>query len=206
MNPKSLNAAKQRAVKNKWWILAILLVIGAIGYGVYRDYSIKADKEKFEQAKASIDALYADIVATTGEPAKVEGGQTCGYAEFKNSKGPLSCMVRIAFVYPAGNNSEATTTFRSMSQALNINSNFKVTFTNESEVIPFAELESKTEQKEIGMSILEGNSDIVCSFRLIYADKERDSHYLMTDTGSENISGLIACKDDAKAEHYPSIN
>lgn len=184
----------------------ILLVVGAIGFGLYRDYSVKADKEKFEQAKASIDALYADIVATAGQPDKEERGQTCGYAEFKNSKGPLSCMVRIAFVYPTGNNGEATTIFSNMNRALDLNSNFEVTFTNELEVIPFTALESRTDQKEIGMSILESGSGIVCSFRLIYAVIERDSHYLLLDSGSESISGLIACKDEAKAEHYPSIN
>jgi len=193
--------------KNQGLILILILFVAVGGLLFYRDYSIKADKDRFEQAKASIDKLYSDIVANAGEPANAEKSQSCGRAEFKNSGGPLSCLVRIAFVYAVKDSADATDKYGAVQQAISKYGDiFIKTFSNEAEVYPFSALADDRDDKEIGVSLAEIKSGMGCSIRVVYAHGEDLSHRLSIGGAPEALSGSIACQDGAKAEHYPSTN
>jgi len=196
----------QKLKRNQGIVLITLLVVMIGGIVAYRQYSIWADKQRFEQAQASIDALYSDIVANVGQPDKVEKGQTCGYASRKYERGPLSCGDYLYFVYGVANNNQANERFQGIKQAILQNqSTFNVTFSNETSVVPFNTLRDNRDREEIGMDITETKSNIACTLRALYASKDSNGHVLTTDVQTENMSVAIGCSDDAKVEHYPIV-
>lgn len=207
MNKKTLTTAKQRLIRSRWWVLVILLVTGLIGFGVYRDYSIKADKEKFEQAKASIDALYTDIVARAGEPEKVEIKESCSRASRKLEKGPLSCGSHVYLVYPTANESEATALVININDTLNLASDtLKITYTNSSTELPFEEVNASVKRQETSSSFIDIRSGISCSMSFVYALSGDLYHVFSSDVSEKSTSVQIVCGDSAKAEYYPLIN
>lgn len=202
-------AAKPASAKN--WVkshrllsvlVLVLLILG--GFLVYRQYSIAQERQRFEQARASIDELYTEIVATAGEPDKSERSQSCGYASRKFDRGPRSCSVRVQFVYGVTSNEDASNKFNQIRLGLKKKSDiFLVTYSNEQEVTPFKKLKANNDEKEAGISTPEKRSGLSCSMRLIYAKSDNDSHFIISTTQPESLSASISCYGDAKEEHYP---
>src|SRR3989344_2632351 len=131
--------AQGRRVKSNKVLVVIILVVAVVGgFVAYQQYSIWADKRKFEQARASIDALYADIVAQAGQPDRVEKSQTCGYANRKYEQGPLSCSVKAHFAFSADNNTQATEIAEKVHQTISVKTDIaKVTYSNQATALPF---------------------------------------------------------------------
>src|SRR3989344_6171297 len=101
--------AQGRRVKSNKALIIIVFLVGLVGaFAAYQQYSIWADKQKFEKAQASIDALYANIISKVGQPDKVKKNQTCGYANRKNERGPLSCGGSGNLVYSVQNREDTT--------------------------------------------------------------------------------------------------
>lgn len=74
-----------------WFLLTAgcLLLIGMSIFGGIVLY----EKWQFNKAEKALDSLYADIVASIGQPVKVEKTKSCGYSSAKYSKGDLSCSI-----------------------------------------------------------------------------------------------------------------
>lgn len=83
----------------KWaWLLLIFFIL-IIAFFTYHGYSQYADKKKFEQARADIDTIYADIVAKIGPPDNSKKVNDCSRPNQVFEQGPLSCSVGTSFIY-----------------------------------------------------------------------------------------------------------
>ena len=111
---------RQKAKKNQGIILIFFLIVVVGGFVAFRQYAIWVDKEKFEQAQASIDALYADIVTQVGQPSNYERSQSCGRPNQKYNQGPLSCNVGIGFVYALNEGSDPLELIQSIDNVISL--------------------------------------------------------------------------------------
>lgn len=195
--------AKNNPLVIRWLLLIVLLFLVGLGYALYKDYSVKADKQRFEKAQASIDKFYADIVSKVGQPAKVQRSQTCGYAARKFEKGPLSCGDYLYFVYGVNDKSQASVLVQDISTILAKSDMFDVTFSDSNSNLPFSLLSDAKRYQEVSTGFIESKSRLHCSSRSVYANKASIYHVLTVDTSNENLSTALVCQGNAKAEHYP---
>ncbi len=77
--------------KHKILSILVLLVILVAVLLVRHSIELRRDKEKFEQARTSLDKVYAEIVATVGTPGASEEKQSCLYENREIGRGPLGC-------------------------------------------------------------------------------------------------------------------
>jgi hypothetical protein len=191
---------------NKWAMFGILSLVIIAGFLVYRQFEIKEEKQRFEQARASIDALYTEIVAIAGEPDKTETSESCGYAERKFDRGPRSCNVRTAFVYSLSDEKAANQQYKSVKSGLSESQGyFTITFTNEGERLPLKPYDESFEN-EIDYSMREVLTSMNCSLSVRYGSSDADWHFINSTAERNSISVSMGCRGDAKAEHYPAIN
>ena len=197
--------AQGRRVKSNKALIIIVLLVGLVGaFAAYQQYSIWADKQKFEKAQASIDALYADIVASVGEPDEVLRTQTCGHSARKYETGPLGCGDYLYFVYGVSNNEPATKLVQKVIYELKRQDSLEVTFSNEESNLPFISLDNSKPHQEVGLDFTNIKSKLQCSLRSTYDYNNSSNHSIATSNSGENLSFIVACQGDAKAEHYPT--
>jgi hypothetical protein len=192
---------KQKVKSNQGIVLIVLLVVVVGGFVAYQQYAIWANKHKFEQARASIDTLYTDIVTQVRKPDKVERSQTCGYAARKYERGPLSCGDYLYLVYGVADDSQATDIANNLVTVMSTDKDFEVTFSDVATNLPFTPI-SDGREKELGLDLIEKKSGMHCSTEYIFAAKGDDSLYLSTDSTDLNLSIAFVCQGDARTEHY----
>ena len=169
---------------------------------MYREYSIRADKERFEKAKASIDALYADIVANVGEPNTSERNQSCGRTNQKNDAGRLSCGVMMYFAYTATDHIQASELATKIHQTLDVRIDLAdITYTDMNSKLPYSKLIDK--QYQIASTKYQDKkTKIKCFLSTTYAISDSAFH-VITTSAPHSMSVQLGCSDKAKTEHYP---
>lgn len=191
------------------FLIVFIATILAAGLFLYRDYSIRADKNRFEQAHKSIDVLYSDIVAKVGQPDNVKQDQSCGYASRKFSRGPLSCAVGINFAYVIPNADEATNLAKTINDAVSRKNNvFTTSYSNAGSILPFVSLQGLRDYQEIKNDLTEKSSQKRCYLTVVYALSSSIYHPLSvsSEKSDRELSIQLGCKDSAKAEYYPLTN
>lgn len=176
-------------------LITLLIIVGG-GFVFYRQYSGPADKQKFEQAQASIDALYADIVAKLGEPNNYESTQSCGRPNQKFEQGPLSCSVGIGFVYALSSEDNPISLFTKIDGVISLKNDI-FRFNDASTVNDLA-------PPVIIKEYLSVKSGMKCRVKHAYSSPP-DIHLELIEGGSgENPFYVgISCGSKAKSEYYP---
>lgn len=183
---------------------AVALPLGIFAYG---KYSARQDRQKFEQARAAIDSVYADIVAQVGPPARHKSDQSCDYASSEFGKGPLGCSIYMAFAYAVKDASQATQLAKKVnSTAANRTDLFAISYSNTNQSLPFSPLKDAHDYQIVSNDYLGKKSRLDCYLISTYAHK--DSLYLSitTKNSEENLSVLLGCKGPVKEEIYPVKN
>lgn len=86
--------------RHKWlaFFAAILFVI--LGIFIYYKVSLELNRRAFQQASYAIESIYADIVKEIGLPDDSRNSQGCGGFQGVYGEGPISCDIRVIFIYP----------------------------------------------------------------------------------------------------------
>jgi cbb3-type cytochrome oxidase subunit 3 len=108
-----------RLVRNhKFFGLLILLILSVAVFWSVRTYQKHQNKVAFQQARAAIDEIYADIVAKVGQPADSRNENECSRPNQEFTQGPLSCAVGTSFIYAVGDRDEAIQKYKDIQSVI----------------------------------------------------------------------------------------
>jgi len=200
---KKLNKLTGSKSGNRKVVLAVVFAVVLVGgFFWYKDYSVRADKERFEQAQASIDKLYAGIVAKVGEPNNYDRNQSCGRPNQKFNEGPLSCSVGVDFVYEVLDSSEALILFKKIQNIVSANSSLfqqKNTLSNSfsGSIIGTTVYTAASDQyKEL-------QSGLDCVAKYVY-DTPSETFLDLKKTSDRRVFYItIGCSGEASDKYYP---
>ncbi|HEX5395076.1 MAG TPA: hypothetical protein VFW52_01870 [Candidatus Saccharimonadales bacterium] len=113
--------------KHKWLTLLTIMVIIVICWVAYEVVAYKFDKQKYIEARNTLNAVYSDIITKLGNPTDYNHNGGCGgfRGEFGES-GPIICSWSINFNYQVANNSEAVNLKKTIEGVISANSNLAV--------------------------------------------------------------------------------
>ena len=184
---------------HKWLSLLILLLLIIIGFSIYQKISIYNNKRAFEQARTTIDSIYADIVKQVGQPDNHKRVSSCDYASREFGHGPLGCSVYVEFAYSVNNNERATSIVKRSSVILS--SDQKITYSNLSSVTPFKNI-SKNPLQRVSISFSKNSYGFTCTLTSVYSVPYRLSGYLSVANKGDVLSSIIGCEGPAKQAYY----
>ena len=181
---------------------AILAVIFVCGLIIIRQVGIYKEKQRFEQARQSIEKLYGVIEAKGPKPDDVEHKQSCSYTSQEFGQGARSCGVATTAVYRSKNDVEAN---RIMGEIDNLSDSTQY-LTKEKRygslaTIPFSDSD------EINGRNTQGYSDISSRMGcfISYSREAPTSSRFKTENGND-LYVRIVCSAPAKAQYYPVSN
>jgi hypothetical protein len=191
--------------KNRPQVVLIVLVILGGGYFAYQSYAKWQDKHKFEQAQASINELYSEIVTKVGQPGISRSKYSCRYASLKYSRGPLSCGFESQFAYRVDRggvqaNIVVTAANEIVSKDLNF-INYKVGAISDLPFKPFSEF---TGVQSTSLTFIEKKTSLACSLKFNYFPySDGDvSQFVTSASGKVNLSAQIGCGGYSKGKYY----
>jgi hypothetical protein len=162
---------------------------------------VRQDKKRFEKAEASLDELYAKIVATVGKPDQEKQDKSCAYASREFEKGPLGCAISVSALYE-------NTTFGAanskMTQITPLISNKVYPGPGEkyqTNFVPLAENNNQSFAQDYKKFV-----SISCAVDYIYPAYPSYSSSPFQTKYTENFQIELSCGGSAKAEHYPVSN
>jgi hypothetical protein len=182
------------------FIVAVLLLLVCV---IYSQIQAINEKARFEQARASLDKVYADIVKEAGKPDAEKKTQRCTYGSRKYGKGPLGCSVSVNFVYGVKNVIEAKKLTDRIDISIGKNKSILTKTYTSKDLNPFStEYEWKIVQ-EIGSDYTDIKSGLSCTLSYIYAPNSTSFHTIISVKAAKNMSVVLVCGGSAKVEHYP---
>lgn len=93
-------------------------VLGVVGYGlVVRPLQIRSQKQNFDKAEVSLDALAIQIQDKIGKADETKKEKSCDRAHLKSESGPLGCGITVALLYK---NSDAVGSNKLMEDVLKL--------------------------------------------------------------------------------------
>lgn len=188
-----------------WSGVAVFVVV--VGGWYYHDsHSGKASKKDFENAQASIDKVYADIVAKLGPPSNYKKSQSCSRPSQKFSQGPLSCSVDLEFLHSVGSLSEANSKYSSIYTSLK-------DYTEGVTVVdkPDISLIRTSVGSEIWTSAVtqfkDNKSGMSCSLKTVY-DTPHETYLDTTSIPNESkaLYTIIGCSSLSRNEYFHLTN
>lgn len=185
--------------RHKWASLGLLVIILSLGFWGYETYSRYTDKRSFENARAAIDVLYADIVSEVGPPDNYKHTNDCSRPSGVYEEGPLSCSVGTSFIYGVDSQAEANSLYKKI----------QGTVARKSELFkPSQPLSAAIEDTLVVnthyYSALDRyvSNSLPCTIKYIYnTAREIDLEIVNQDYKPFQVS--ISCSDFAKKEYYP---
>ena len=188
--------AQKPVWKNKWLLLAVIIVLAAGGFS-YRAYSAWTNKRDFVQARAAIDTVYADIITKVGQPDNYKRTNDCSRPSQEFGQGPLSCHTDISFIYGVNNDAEANVVFKKIQLAITKNNAFK----------PTGEPKSSLSSATIINTTLFGAEDnyrvkgLQCVANYTYKTPSETDLKLKSDQLPLEIT--LGCYGPARVQYYP---
>lgn len=192
-----------RSHKFKFFLLVIFLLI--VGVFFYEKIALELNKRAFQQARTSIDTVYADIVAQVGQPDSYKRSNSCSRPNQEFTQGPLSCNVATTMIYGVSNPSEANTKFKSIQTIVNSKKIFKPT-SPPADTIRAASVGVITSSTALDHYTI-NSSKMDCAIKYVYDTPSETSLLLKMNTPEEKAFYIsIGCDDWARAQYYPKNN
>jgi hypothetical protein len=173
-----------------------------IGVIVFRVYEKQQNQAAFEQARLTIDAIYADVIKEVGPPDDQKRTNSCSKNFQEWGGGEISCDVSGEFIYGVDSQEQATKIYKSVQ---NIVVNEKNTFKPESPLST-----SITDELVVdtyyhsAYDSFKTERGLKCVAKYVY-DTPKDS-YLKTPAGKKGLYITIGCFGGAKAPYYKLDN
>lgn len=195
----------------KPWLLIIfaslvVLVVGFLfGWQWYQGNLVAADKARFAQAERDIDDLSRQIVAATGQPAKVETEKYCSRPNIKFEEGPLSCDIHWYGYYEIGDAAQATTLYKQAREVFTKKWPTN-TYTGTEK---FSELDANETayggDNQTSRGAVRLQNGLTCSnWNAFYVGTNEYFKDLYNTASSSYVLVVeVSCGDKAKIEHFP---
>jgi hypothetical protein len=202
----------QKLIKSLPIYCLILVGLTAFSYFiVYQPYAVRQDKKRFEKAEASLDELYAKIVATVGKPDQEKKDKSCVYSspfnEFQ-TKGDLSCAVDLYFLFSPKSLASSNYVMAAMSKIIGTsphNSQGEHDYLGRPNPKNFVGYNGRGLSQKFSQNLNIQFDNVSCGISYIYPvvalfDKE------FSNLATENLEIILDCSGSARAEHYPVSN
>lgn len=89
-------------------VIVVLTVISIVGYQLYNQHAISADRARFEKADKDVDTVSAAIVAAVGQPIRQNRNRSCSRPSREFETAPLSCSTGNDIYYEVSDAASAT--------------------------------------------------------------------------------------------------
>jgi hypothetical protein len=181
-------------------VLSIFALVGVIVtvFWAVQAYQKHQNKVAFQQARAAIDTVYADIVAKVGQPAASKQINSCSRHHQEFEEGPLSCAVGTSFIYAIADRNEATQKYKAIQSVI---------IARPDQFKPIGQLSSAITDELVvntyyhsAFDHIRTHKNMDCAAKYIY-DTPREMD-LMTNS-LHGIQTNIICSDWAKQQIYP---
>ncbi len=179
-----------------------ILILGVLIYYVAKDEGgVEKDRQRFKSVEAKLSVLASSIEAKLGKPDAAESRNSCGRANLKSSKGPLTCSISHEYAYIVTNIDEADALASSVEEIMrNQGNKFMVIKPLKKS---FKQIPGNISVPEIDSDYVASEEDMRCGLTYDYVPVGAFFGNLIADSSKENISISIGCGGAAKAEHYP---
>ncbi len=205
---KSNNKNKAQNNKNAAWKISVIilaLLLGLLMYYVAKDESaVEKDRQRFETTESKLETLTNAVVTKLGKPDAETSKNSCGRANLKSSRGPLTCSISYSYAYIVTGIEQAETMVSSVEEIIRArNDSFTV-------IKPlarsFKQVPANIKTPGIDSDFTADNEGMRCGATYYYVPANAFFGNLIADPNKENISINIGCGDGARAEYYPSSN
>lgn len=182
-------------------VFGILLLVAGASYKIYAWQAVRADKQRFAEASALVDKIYADIVAELGQPEDHKRTNSCSrtYQEFSGYGDP-TCSVGIRAVYGVVNRSEADSKLRIIQKLLSKQASLKIGGT----------LSTMIADQQVGNNNAKGAFDeyryyqLRCTAKYLY-DTPGETLLSAQIENMKSFYVAVVCSGLTKSQIYPSI-
>lgn len=175
--------------------------MGAVGYAlVVRPLQIHNQKQNFDKAEASLDALAIQIQDKIGKADETKKEKTCGYSSQEFGRGPLGCGVQVGTVYAVSDVKEANVLNSEIRKFLLSSPSLSVTYDSEK---TFLEPKNENQVQRNGYDIKFTDVSLGCSIGLVFANNISPDLLLKSQLQQKNLSIELSCGGPALKEFYP---
>ncbi|MBA3758271.1 hypothetical protein H0X10_01395 [Candidatus Saccharibacteria bacterium] len=174
-------------------VLLLIFVSVLAWFFVINPYLIRQEKKRFDQAAISLEQLAQEIQTKIGPANEVIQDNSCGRANLKSEKGPLSCSVSSSLTYAINNTEDANIL---LTEASTLN-------TNELREGPLAtDIVFVSPSKSKSTQIIYQNIGVIESFRCV-TSYEYSFDDTLEVTSKHNLKIIVNCGGAAKTEYFP---
>ncbi|HET9850429.1 MAG TPA: hypothetical protein VFP35_02280 [Candidatus Saccharimonadales bacterium] len=186
--------------RHKITSLVVLVVLVVIGIFVYQAVAVRIEKHNFEQARAAIDKIYADIVAQVGQPDSHRRTNECSRLSRAFNNGPIYCEVASDLAYGVPGESDANRLKSEIQGTINGSGSI---FRSSS--APASDIIVKPAPGTVNSSVdyYKTHEGVMCSFKYTY-DLPSEIDLSIKDPSKKIFELSIGCWGSARKLYYPT--
>ncbi len=184
---------------HKFASTALFLLILVAGFFVYQRIALEMNEHAFQQARVTIDTIYADIASRVGKPDNFKRTNDCSRPSQEFEQGPLSCSVDTDFIYGVTDEQAANALFKQIQGVISLHKDL---------IEPIKPLDNSIKDTLVVNSYYHSAEDYYktssmdCSVKYTYSTP-REIDLSITDSTKKPLEINIVCSDWAKAQYYP---
>ena len=189
----------QKIIRYSIYGLLVVGILGVVFYGlVVRPLQIHNQKQNFDKAEASLDALATQIQDKIGKADETKKEKSCDRANLLSEKGPLSCDIAIYMLFTDKNALKATDLMHNVVALLAGSPTLKILGKPVTAFVP----------RDVygGDQTIDQDSDdfanLNCGVQYIYPVIPKLDQPFKT-TNAENLLVSLSCSGSATKEFYP---
>ena|SRR3989344_1899346 len=110
--------------RHKLYSLLLFIVLLVAGIFVYQKVALELNRRAFAQARTTIDAVYADIVAQVGQPDDYRRDNICRTTQEVYGEGALSCYVTTDLILGVEDKQQSDQFINKIKDIISMQSNF----------------------------------------------------------------------------------
>ena len=203
---KSASGRFRRSVpwarSHKFYSLLLLTILLVAGIFVYERVALELNKRAFSQARATIDTIYADIVAQVDQPDNSKHSDTCSIYTEVYSTGPTYCNIVTTLIYGVKDESEANNVFKKIQLVIESHNDL---------IDSIKPLSSKISAMTVANAPYYASSDrykssgLNCVANYIY-DTPQQISLTVEDNKMKPLEITLGCNGKARADFYSLVD
>jgi hypothetical protein len=184
--------------RHKWISIFLGVAILALATYAYQLIAVQLNKHQFEQARAAIDIVYADIVNNVGPPDNSKRENSCSRLSREFEREPIVCVVQTGFLFGVSGLNDANEKTKTVQAEISKHKRL------------FAPIQSASDgisPVQVASSIYQDTEDhyrsngIDCSVKYVF-DTPQETYLNQLNTDLKPLYIRIMCSDLARQEYY----
>lgn len=179
--------------------LLVLLAVIVLGTYAYNAVAVRVERRHFEQARAAVDRVYADIVKQLGQPDSYRRVSECSRTSVEFGQGPLSCDVGTDAAYGVSDVVQANKLNAKIVSVMTANSFLFHPASEPPTDISINRAPGVAPDNSVSYYTLAG---LLCAVKHTY-DMPREIQLTIKDPSKKIFGVSIGCDGSARTEYYP---